>query len=689
MIDAPFAFSSNGDAFFEHDRTGKRTPVEDEIPLTSFPTPAELWQRYADWKGLTGELTRVIEQPYHEDTSGREPRYYQVRAINRVVEAIARGRARALLVMATGTGKTFVSFQIIWRLWKAKLKKRILFLADRDVLLQQARQNDFKHFGGAMTRIENRRVDKAFEVYLALYQAISGTDEQADIFKQFSPDFFDLIVVDECHRGSAADNSAWRVILDYFRSATQIGLTATPKETCDVSTTHYFGDAEDTYSLLTGIDDGFLAPYKVVRIDLDRDIDVWVPRLGQRDRNGQEIAPRTYGRPDFDRNLVLDQRTLLVAHLVSEHLKATCRDDKTIVFCEDIEHAERMTSALVNENPDRAAENRKYVMQITGDQPDGIRELYNFTHPTEPYPVIATTSKLLTTGVDTQTVKVIVIDQNIHSTSEFKQIIGRGTRVREDSGKTWFTILDFRGATSKFEDPHFDGPPIQIYTPRPDQPVTPPGDRPDDEGSTKRARTEYGRVKLFVDDVAVTVHEQVVLRYGKGGDLIAGSARDVAREAVRATFGSYEALRAAYLAADPKAKLLAPLAERGVDFADLGRELGEGTSPLDRLAAAAFDRTPVPRALRASLPGVAAFLAGQEAPAREVLEALATKFSRDAVDDLAEVKLLSVPPLSDLGTPLELLGRFGGRAGFLEATRALEAALYEASASARRPGASR
>jgi type I restriction enzyme R subunit len=449
MLDVPFAYSSNGDGFLEHDRTGSAV-AERQLGLDAFPSPTELWNKYRAWRGMSPEQERLISQPYYADASGKSPRYYQVNAINRVVEAVGRGERRLLLVMATGTGKTFAAFQIIWRLWKAGLKKRILFLADRNILIDQAKTNDFKPFGGAMTKIANRKVDKSYEIYTALYQAISGSEADRDIFKQFSPDFFDLIVVDECHRGSAAENSAWRDILDYFSSATQIGLTATPKETVDVSTSLYFGDPVYTYSLKQGIEDGFLAPYKVVRIDLDKDLAGWRPEKGKRDKVGLEIEDRIYNQSDYDRTLVLEQRTQLVARKVSQFLKETDRHDKTIVFCEDIEHAERMRQALVNENADLSGANRRYVMRITGDNPEGKAELDNFIDPESRYPVIVTTSKLLTTGVDAQTCKVIALDQNIRSMTEFKQIIGRGTRIQEDYGKLYFTIIDFRNASQTF-----------------------------------------------------------------------------------------------------------------------------------------------------------------------------------------------------------------------------------------------
>ena len=489
MLDLPFIYSSNGDAFLEHDRTRISGKIESELPLTGFPSPGDLWQRYCQFKGIDPGPESIIQQEYHDDGSGRMPRYYQQIAINRTVEAISKGENRILLVMATGTGKTFTAFQIIWRLWKAKIKRRILFLADRNILVDQARINDFKPFGSAMTKITDRTVDKAYEIYLSLYQAVTGTEEVKNIYKQFSPDFFDLVVIDECHRGSADAESAWREILTYFSSATQIGMTATPKETRHVSNIHYFGEPIYTYSLKQGIEDGFLAPYKVVRIDFDKDLTGWRPEDGKLDKYGHEIEDRIYNQKDFDKNLVLDQRTMLVAQKISEFLKATDRYDKAIVFCEDIEHAERMRQALVNQNGDLFKKDKRYIMRITGDSIEGKNELYNFTDPESRYPVIVTTSKLLSTGVDTQTTKLIVLDQSIQSMTEFKQIIGRGTRINEDYGKYYFTIMDFKKATELFADPAFDGDPVQVYEPESDQsPVPPEDDLPGD--------TEGGKLRL-------------------------------------------------------------------------------------------------------------------------------------------------------------------------------------------------
>ena len=459
ILDIPFVYSSNGDAFIEHDRTGRSKEVEKEIPLDKFPSPAELWRRYKKWKGIREQHENIITQDYHMGT--KKPRYYQEIAINRAVEAVAKGQDRILLVMATGTGKTYVAAQIIHKLWKSKTKKRILFLADRNILIDQARNNDFKHFKGAMTKITNRKVDKSYEIYLALYQAVTGNEEWKNIYKQFSKDFFDLIIVDECHRGSAAIDSAWREVLEYFPSATQIGMTATPRETATISNIEYFGEPIYIYSLKQGIQDGFLAPYKVIRISIDKDVEGYRPEKGKIDKYGYEVPDRIYNVKDFDRELVIDERTKLVAKKITEFLKKADRFDKTIVFCIDIEHAIRMTIALRNENKDMVTKNSKYVVRITGDDEYGKRELDNFIDPSVKYPVIATTSKLLNTGVDAQTCKLIVLDSNIQSMTEFKQIIGRGTRIREDYNKYYFTIMDFRQVTNLFADPDFDGEPVQ------------------------------------------------------------------------------------------------------------------------------------------------------------------------------------------------------------------------------------
>lgn len=692
MLDVPFAYSSNGEAFLEHDRTGEGA-VERELSLDQFPEPDALWRRYRAWKGLTPDAESLVQQPYHPDVPNKSPRYYQVAAINRVIEAVAKGQQRNLLVMATGTGKTYAAFQIIWRLWKAGIKKRILFLADRNILVDQAKTNDFKSFGGAMTKVTHRRVDKSYEIYLALYQAITGNEERDDIFRQFSPDFFDLIVVDECHRGSAAENSAWRVVLDYFSSATQVGLTATPKETADVSTTHYFGEPVYTYSLRQGIEDGFLAPYKVVRIDIDKDLAGWRPEKGKRDKHGKEIEDRIYNQTDFDRTLVLEKRTELVAKKVTDFLKATDRNDKTIVFCEDIDHAERMRQALVNENADVTAYNRKYIMRITGDEREGKAELDNFINPESHYPTVVTTSKLLTTGVDAQTCKVIVLDQTIKSMSEFKQIIGRGTRINEDFGKLFFTIIDFRKATEHFADPDFDGLPVQIYEPMDGESPAPPDDlRNVDEAESLDAadvaakvskswdeEPAGGRVKYVVGDVPVQVIAERVQYYGKDGKLVSESLKDYTRKAVREKFASLDAFLKTWSSADQKAHILKELEEHGVFLRELAAEVGKDFGTFDLICHVAFDRPPLTRRERANNVRKRNYFTKYGSACRAVLEALLNKFSDEGVDDIDDINVLKVSPVAKLGTPTELVGRFGGRAPYQKAVRELEEELYKAS----------
>uniref|UniRef100_UPI0025B59BEE EcoAI/FtnUII family type I restriction enzme subunit R n=1 Tax=Trichocoleus desertorum TaxID=1481672 RepID=UPI0025B59BEE len=468
-LQVPFVFSSNGDAFLFHDRSGTYRQVEQQIGLDAFPSPAELWERYKQWQQLQEVDADLLTAPYFIEIGGKEVRYYQQLAVNRAIEAIARGQKRCLLVMATGTGKTFTVFNIIWRLWKTKAAKRVLFLADRNILVDQTIVNDFRPFGEVMTKLdrrlvdENGRINTSYEIYLGLYQAIIGNEERDNLYEKFNRDFFDLVVIDECHRGSAAEDSNWRQVLDYFSDAVQVGLTATPKETEYVSNIDYFGQPVFTYSLKQGIEDGFLAPFKRIQVDLDKDLEGWTPEDGELDDQGQLIEQRGFNLRDYDRNIVFDQRTQAVAEYVSEFLHQGDPMRKTIIFCEDIDHAERMRQALVNVELNRGLvqKDRRYIMRITGDDKEGKAQLDHFINPKEAYPVITTTSKLMTTGVDAQTCHVIVLDRRILSMTEFKQIIGRGTRLRPDYGKNFFTIIDFRGATQLFEDSDWDGPAIQ------------------------------------------------------------------------------------------------------------------------------------------------------------------------------------------------------------------------------------
>ena len=697
-LGVPFVFSSNGDAFLMHDRTGLAEKIERELALDAFPSPAELWQRYCQWKGLdTTEARRTVEMPYYDDGSGRAPRYYQANAINNTVEAVAKGQQRILLVMATGTGKTYTAFQIIWRLWKAGTKKRILFLADRNILVDQTKNNDFKPFGAAMTKISKRQIDKSYEIYLSLYQAVTGSEEDQNIYKQFSPDFFDLIVVDECHRGSAAEDSAWREILSYFSSATHVGLTATPKETKDVSSIVYFGEPVYSYTLKQGIEDGFLAPYKVVRIDIDKDVQGWRPNKGQVDENGQLIEDRVYNQIDMDRTLVLKQRTELVAKKITEFLTATDPYAKTIVFCDDIDHAERMRQALVNLNPERVKESRKYVMRITGDEIEGKAELDNFINPEERYPVIATTSKLMTTGVDAQTCKLVVLDQHIKSMTEFKQIIGRGTRINEDYGKFWFTIMDFKKATELFADPAFDGEPVIIYEPKGEESPVPPENDPTEvvigedgqtippgganTGSTPAGSGEgggpgAGRVKYVLGDVTVYIVAERVQYYGPEGKLITESIKDYTRQTVRKDYSSLDDFLRRWDKTERKAVILRELEEHGVLLEPLAEEVGKHFDIFDLICHVAFDQPPLTRRERANNVKKRNYFSKYGEQARRVLETLLEKYADTGIEHIEDIKILTLDPFKNMGTASELVSAFGGKQGYTAALHELEKQLY-------------
>ncbi|WP_434149153.1 EcoAI/FtnUII family type I restriction enzme subunit R [Methylocaldum gracile subsp. desertum] len=700
LLDAPFAISSNGNGFLLHDRTGLTQPVERELSLSEFPSPATLWPLYQQWKGLTEpDAVKLVEQPYYSDGSGREPRYYQRVAINRAIEAIAKGQQRILLVMATGTGKTYTAFQIIWRLWKAKTKKRILFLADRNILVDQTMQQDFAPFGEVMHKITNREVKKNYEVYLALYQAVTGKEEWKQIYRQFPADFFDLVVVDECHRGSAADDSVWREVLDYFCTATHLGLTATPRETKEVSNITYFGEPVYTYSLRQGIEDGFLAPYKVIRIVTDADALGYTPEKGRLDKHGRTVEQRQYNTRDFDRNLVLEKRTKLVAAKVWEYLKGTDPMAKTIVFCDDQDHAERMRQELVKLIP-AAAANRRYVMRITGDDAEGKSQLSYFIDNDEPYPVIATTSKLLTTGVDAKTCKLIVLDQTINSMTEFKQIIGRGTRLREDYHKLYFTIMDFKGATRLFADPDFDGEPVVIYEPKPDDPVVPPDEQEPPTTTGEPAPQPYvptsgengdestgggeGRVKYVLDDVEVQVAVERSQYLDADGKLITEDYRVLLKEdirkSLRSQFGSLTDFLRRWSEAERKQAILDELGNRGVPLEVLQQAVpnGEDIDAFDLVAHVAFDRKPLTRRERANEVKKRDVFGRYGEQARAVLEALLEKFADHGVQDIEDPRILELPPFDQYGTKTEIRrGIFGGADKYAQAITELEQALYD------------
>lgn len=686
--------------------------IERELSLTEFPTLNDLWPLYQQWKGLAeASAVKLVEQPFYSDGSGKEPRYYQRVAINRAIEAIAKGQQRVLLVMATGTGKTYTAFQIIWRLWKAKAKKRILFLADRNILVDQTMQQDFAPFGEVMHKVTNREVKKNYEIYLALYQAVTGREEWKQIYRQFPADFFDLVVIDECHRGSAADDSAWRDVLDYFSSATHLGLTATPKETKDVSNITYFGDPVYTYSLKQGIEDGFLAPYKVIRIATDVDAVGYTPEKGKVDKLGQTVEQRQYNTKDFDRNLVLEKRTKLVASKVWEYLRATDPMAKTIVFCDDQDHAERMRQELVKLIP-AAASNRRYVMRITGDDNEGKAQLSYFIDNDEPYPVIATTSKLLTTGVDAKTCKLIVLDQNINSMTEFKQIIGRGTRLREDYQKLYFTIMDFKGATRLFADPDFDGEPVVIYEPNPDEPVVPPDTElpeganppgigepePPPYGSDPTGGDDTpsggdtgggggggeGRVKYVIDDVNVRVAVERSQYLDADGKLITEDYRvllkDDIKKALQAEFGSMTDFLRRWNSAERKQAVLEELADHGVPLEILQQAVANGSEldVFDLVVHVAFDQKPLTRRERANNVKKRDVFGKYGEQARAVLDALLDKFADHGVQDIEDAKVLELPPFDQFGSKTQIRrGIFGSIEQYTQAVQELEHALYD------------
>lgn len=705
MLDAPFAISSNGEGFLLHDRTGITLPVERALELDGFPALTELWPIYQQWKGLSAPAAvQLIEQPFYTDGSGREPYYYQRVAINRAVEAVAKGQQRILLVMATGTGKTYTAFQIIWRLWKAKAKKRILFLADRNILVDQTMQQDFAPFGELMHKVTNREVKKNYEIYLALYQAVTGKEEWKQIYRQFPADFFDLVVIDECHRGSAVDDSAWRDVLDYFSNATHLGLTATPKErvTVDKKTgarvidapefnIKYFGEPIYTYSLKQGIEDGFLAPYKVIRIATDVDAVGYTPEKGKIDKQGQVVEQRQYNTKDFDRNMVLEKRTELVASKVWEYLKATDPMAKTIVFCDDQDHAERMRQELVKLIPS-AAHNRRYVMRITGDDTEGKAQISYFIDNDEPYPVIATTSKLLTTGVDAKTCKLIVLDQSINSMTEFKQIIGRGTRLREDYQKLYFTIMDFKGATRLFADPDFDGDPVVIYEPTADDPVVPPDDidpprtgEPDPPPYVPGGGGGGGgdRIKYVITDVDVRLAVERAQYLDADGKLITESFRvllkDDIRKSLQAQFGTLTDFLRRWNAAERKQAVLQELTDRGVSLDILQQAVANGAEldAFDLVAHVAFGQKPLTRRERANHVKKRNVFGQYGDQARAVLEALLEKFADHGVQDIEDAKVLELPPFDQFGSKTQIRrGIFGSVEQYTQAVQELEQALY-------------
>jgi type I restriction enzyme R subunit len=684
ILQIPFAYSSNGTGFIEHDFfTGSET----ELGLDQFPSEAQLWSRYLSGKGFNVEQERIVTAPDHFDVfSQKKPRYYQRIAINRTLEAIAKGQKRVLLVMATGTGKTFTAFQLIWKLLQTKTVKKVLYLADRNILIDQTMQQDFRPFKKIMTKIQGKILDSSYEVYMSLYQQLAGENGQ-EPFREFKPEFFDLVIVDECHRGSAKEESQWRKILDYFVKAIHIGMTATPKETKEVSNITYFGEPVYTYSLKQGIDDGFLAPYKVIRIGLDKDLEGWRPYKGQVDVYGQIIDDREYNSSDYDRNLIIDERTQAVANRITKWLTANDRYSKTIVFCVDIEHAERMRQALINENKELVKENPKYIMRITGDNQEGKAQLDYFIDAKERYPSVVTTSKLMSTGVDVKTCKLIVLDNVINSMTEFKQIIGRGTRLYPEYGKQYFTIMDFRNASRLFADPEFDGEPIVIieggnggdYW----DPTNPGNNNNQQEpGNTEKPPFEPpippGTIyKYRVRGVPVAIVNERIQYYDKDGKLITENIVDYSKRNILNEFATLNDFLSAWTRAEKKQVIIEELQEQGVILDALREESGKDFDDFDLILHVAFDKKPLTKQERVNHVQKKGYLYKYSEACQQVLSVLLEKYMDKGIGELEDTRILDNSPFDRIGSPKKIAQLFGGKEGYIQAVRELEQEIYQ------------
>ena len=680
MLDIPFAFSSNGDGFAEHDFL---TGTEREFGLDEFPTEEELIVRYKAESALTPAQETIIDQPYYSSQTTYSPRYYQRIAINRTLDAIAKGQDRLLLVMATGTGKTYTAFQIVYRLLQSGLKRKILYLADRNILVDQSIQQDFAPLEKVTHKINVAKDDKStitsHQVYFSLYQQLVGDDDQEHFSELFSPDFFDLIIVDECHRGSAKEESRWRRILEYFSSATQIGMTATPKETKYISNLSYFGEPVYTYSLKEGIEDGFLAPFKVISIMTDIG-DGWRPRKGQRDIYGNVIEDRIYTNSDYDYNIIIEDRIQQVAAEITRYLKSTDRMSKTIVFCATEDAAERMRQALVNLNSDMVKENPDYVLRITGSDDYGKSKLKYFISTSKEGPVIATTSKLLSTGADCKMTKLIVLDEMIGSMTEFKQIIGRGTRLREKEGKTHFVVMDFRGVTRLFADPDWDGP-IEIdpgFTPGGKKP--PQGDDPNDEDPVDPPDPKGPKPIVAKDGCKVQIIHKTVAIYDANGKLLRQeSIVDYTKENILGEYASLDNFIRQWTEEEKKEKIRELLLERGIDLEMMKADQGmTDVDDFDFICHVAFDRKPLTRRERANNVKKRDFLSKYSGVAREVLEALLEKYMNTGIYEVEKTEILRLDPFVRLGKPAKIASYFGGKDGYMQAVRALAAELYRA-----------
>lgn len=673
ILDVPFAYSSNGDAFVEHDfLTGKET----EISLDAFPTKEQLLERIRAKHALTPEQQHIVDEPYYFDQDSKEPRYYQRIAINRTIEAVAKGQDRILLVMATGTGKTYTAFQIIHRLTKSGAKKKVLYLADRNILIDQTMVQDFRPFKKVMTKIKNRVMDSSYEIYMALYQQLVDYDDNGeDPFKEFAPSFFDLILVDECHRGSARDDSAWRKILEYFSPATQIGMTATPKVKEGANNLDYFGVPLYTYSLRQGIEDGFLAPYRVTNSFINVDLEGWSPEEDETDIYGYLIEKGYYSRKDFGREVALLKRRDIVARRITKMLHQIGRMTKTIVFCTDVEEAEAMRELLVNLNSDLCKKDPRYVMRITGDDSYGKKQLDNFIDVDEPYPCVVTTSEMLSTGVDCKTCGLIVIDKEIGSMTEFKQIVGRGTRLRTDKGKWHFEILDFRNATQLFKDPEFDGDP----DPKDDEGGKKGGSGGGKGGNGEDDKSGEVRHKYIVEGYGIKItHEKVSYLGEDGHTLVTESLTDYTRKSIRGKYATLDDFINNWNEVDRKKAIVDELKEYNV-LIDAVREANSQLAEadiFDIICHVAFDRKPLTRRERANNVKKRDYLSKYQGLARQVLETLLDKYADNGIIELENENVLELPPFDQIGTPVKIIKLFGGISGYMTALAELKTELY-------------
>lgn len=673
-LKVPFAYASNGDAFVERDMiTGK----ERTISLDEFPTKTQLWKRYKEEKELTPNQLKVIDESYYSSRDTFPPRYYQSIAINRTVEAISNGRRRVLLVMATGTGKTYTAFQIVYRLLKAGIKKRVLYLADRNFLVDQAMTDDFNPLSKMITKVQGGKMDSSYPIHFALYQQLAGNDEDRghEPYRQFKPDFFDLVVIDEAHRGSRKADSQWRKILDYFDgpNVTHFGMTATPKNDKDGSNIDYFGEPIYTYSLKQGIQDGFLAPYKVIRVNLSSDVNGFRPRKGQVDKNGLPILDRIYTSRDFDRTIVLTKRTKAVAKYISDYLKKNdSRWDKTIVFCEDIEHADRMRQELVNQNSDLVAENSNYVMKITGDDKAGKNQLSNFEDVSSKVPTLVTTSKLLTTGVNVKTCKVIVLDSNINSMTEFKQIIGRGTRLDIEHGKSYFTIIDFRGVSRLFADPEFDGEPLSVAENF--------GDSNNSNHHKMRGRSgevNETHVKYVVDKPDVKVINDQTQYIDENGKLVTTSLTDYTKKNILGKYATLDKFLEDWHKAKNKQELLDELEKHGIFYKEIMKnEKIKDMDPFDLILHLAYNQKPLTKSERINNVKKSGLLEHYKGAAREILDTLLDKYKNEGIGDLENRQVLSLPEFEKFGGTVKIIMTFGGKDKYEQTINQIKDSIY-------------